>query len=144
MPGELRNTRQKDALRAAFTQASRPLSPEEALLLARHAVPAISIATVYRNIASLLKDQWLRTVELPGEPPRYEVAGKKHHHHFHCQACGKVFDLAGCGLVIRQKLPAGFHVQGHDFFLYGSCDQCAAPAGASRARAGRARPAAGL
>ena len=135
MPGELRNTRQKEALREAFTQADRPLSPEETLQLARHAVPALSIATVYRNIATLLKEQWLRTVELPGESPRYEVAGKKHHHHFHCQACGKVFDLAGCGLVIRQKLPAGFQAAGHDFFLYGSCNQCAAPLRSSRTRA---------
>ena len=135
MPGELRNTRQKDALREAFTQANRPLSPEETLRLARGTVPAISIATVYRNIASLLKDQWLRTVELPGEPPRYEVAGKKHHHHFHCQACGKVFDLAGCGLTIRQKLPSGFKAEGHDFFLYGSCDQCTVPARPARTRA---------
>ena len=119
-----RKTRQKDAIRAAFTNADRPLSPDETLSYAQEQVEGISIATVYRNIGALVEDKWLAPVEIPGESTRYEVAGKEHHHHFHCNECGKVFEMQGCGMQVKPKLPRGFRVTGHEFFLYGVCASC--------------------
>ena len=119
-----RKTRQKDAIRAAFIHADRPLSPDETLTYAQEQVEGISIATVYRNIGSLVEDKWLIPVEIPGESTRYEVAGKEHHHHFHCNECGKVFEMQGCGMQVKPKLPRGFRVTGHEFFLYGVCADC--------------------
>ena len=128
MPVRLRKTRQKDAIRNAFEQAARPLSPEEALLAAQELVEGISVATVYRNINSLVAERWLAIVEVPGEPARYEIAGKGHHHHFHCRACGRIYDLPGCALPsVAPTLPAGFTLTGHELFLYGSCTACTAP-----------------
>jgi len=119
-----RNTRQKEAIRTAFLSANRPLSPEETLGYAQQQVDGISIATVYRNIGALVDDGWLMPVEIPGESTRYEVAGKEHHHHFHCQSCRKVFEMQGCTIPIKPKLPTGFRVTGHEFFLYGVCADC--------------------
>ena len=119
-----RKTKQKEAIRAAFLQADRPLSPEETLAIAQEEVHGLSIATVYRNIVNLVEEQWLASVELPGEAKRYEVAGKAHHHHFRCNGCGKVFELEGCSVDIRPKLPRGFRANGHGFFIYGSCADC--------------------
>lgn len=119
-----RNTRQKDAIRRAFISADRPLSPEETLAYAQEQVEGISIATVYRNIGALVEDKWLAAVEIPGESPRYEVAGKEHHHHFHCNGCGKVFEMQGCAVQVKPKLPRGFRATGHEFFLYGTCADC--------------------
>jgi Fur family transcriptional regulator, ferric uptake regulator len=124
VPIQPRNTQKKDAIRSAFLDADRPLSPQEAFDSAQKQVKGISIATVYRNIRSLLDDKWLVSIELPGDAARYEVAGKKHHHHFHCNACGKVFEMEGCGVELKPKLPRGFRVTGHEFFLYGSCSDC--------------------
>ena len=125
MPVRLRNTRQKNAIRAAFEQAGRPLSPEEALLAAQRTVDGISVATIYRNINTLVAERWLSPVEVPGEPARYEVAGKGHHHHFHCQTCGRIYDLPGCALPsIVPTLPPGFTLSGHELFLYGACTTC--------------------
>ena len=62
-----RNTRQKDAIRAAFVETGRPLSPEEALSYAQRSVPEVSIATVYRNLKTMLEEGWLTAVQLPGE-----------------------------------------------------------------------------
>ena len=124
MPVISRNTKQKDAIRAAFLHANRPLSPEEILGMAQEDVSGLSIATVYRNILTLVEEAWLTPVELPGEARRYEVAGKEHHHHFRCNLCGKVFELEGCSVDIKPKLPRGFRASGHDFFLYGSCAEC--------------------
>ena len=124
MATQARNTRQKAAIREAFLRADRPLSPEEVLTTAQAEVEGLSIATVYRNIGALLESDWLTTVSMPGESLRYEVAGKAHHHHFRCNGCGKVFELQGCELV-QPKLPRGFRVTGHEFFLFGRCPDCA-------------------
>lgn len=120
-----RNTRQKTAIREAFLRADRPLSPEELLAAAQTEVEGLSIATVYRNIGALLDSAWLAAVVMPGEALRYEVSGKAHHHHFHCNACGKVFEMQGCDVTLRPKLPRGFRVTGHEFFLFGRCADCA-------------------
>ncbi|MGI4854971.1 MAG: Fur family transcriptional regulator [Janthinobacterium lividum] len=124
MPAATRQTKQKQALRDAFVEADRPLSPEEVLALAKQRVPGMSIATVYRNVGALVEDKWLAMVELPGAAPRYEIAGKQHHHHFQCNDCEKVYELAGCDLPLRPSLPRGFRVTGHEFFLYGTCADC--------------------
>ncbi len=124
MPIQIRNTRQKEAIRTTFTEAGRPLSPEETLRAAQRRVKRISLATIYRNIGSLVEDQWLTPVEIPGDVTRYEVAGKAHHHHFQCRDCSKVYELEGCDIALKPKLPRGFRATGHEFFLYGTCADC--------------------
>ncbi len=123
-PPPSRNTKQKEAIRAAFTQANRPLSPEEAVASAKQAVAAISLATIYRNINAMVADGWLVPVNIPGQATRYEVAGKAHHHHFQCSDCGKLFELEGCEVQVKPRLPRGFLSTGHEFFVYGRCADC--------------------
>lgn len=120
----IRHTRQKDAIRRAFSDADRPLSLEEAFAAAQQHHWSLGIATVYRNIKALVEDHWLTPVEIPGESTRYEVSGKQHHHHFHCNDCGKLYELEGCVGEIKPRLPRGFHATGHEFFLYGICASC--------------------
>jgi Fur family ferric uptake transcriptional regulator len=120
-----RNTRQRRAIREAFLSADRPLNPNEVLELAAAGHEGIGIATVYRNIKSLVEEGWLTTVELPGESARYELAGKAHHHHFHCKQCGKVYELTGCLPGFKALAPPGFQVTGHEVLLYGVCKFCA-------------------
>jgi Fur family ferric uptake transcriptional regulator len=120
----IRKTRQRTAIREAFVSRGQPLSPDEVLAEARQHVEGMGIATVYRNIRALLDEGWLVPVELPGHPPRYEQAGKAHHHHFHCQACGRVFELQGCIDGLLKLAPRGFRVTGHEVVLFGTCADC--------------------
>ncbi|MFN2326807.1 MAG: Fur family transcriptional regulator [Gemmatimonadales bacterium] len=120
-----RNTRQRDAIRDAFRRADRPLSTDEVHLAARKTVPSLGVATVYRTIRSLQGEGWLATVELPGAPARYELTGKAHHHHFHCERCDKVFDLVGCPATLQDLLPRSFRLDRHELVLYGRCADCA-------------------
>lgn len=117
------HTRQKAAIRDAIREAERPLSPDEILEAAQRRHATLGKATVYRNIQSLVHEGWLQAVGIPGEPARYEVSGKEHHHHFQCNQCRKLFDLSGC-IPIRLRLPRGFRATGHELFLYGLCAQC--------------------
>lgn len=118
------NTRQKTAIRNAFIEADRPLSPDEVLEGAQSHHPTLGKATVYRNIQSLVEEGWLQSVEIPGDSTRYEVAGKKHHHHFQCNQCKKLYELEGCIPAFKPKLPRGFRTTGHEFFLFGLCSRC--------------------
>lgn len=85
----------------------------------------LGIATVYRNIRALEEQGWIVPVELPGEPPRYEVAGKAHHHHFHCRACDRVYEVPDCPADFTDITPSGFVLEEHEFVLYGRCADCA-------------------
>ena len=96
-----RNTQQRAAIRQAFELADRPLSPAEALGVAKEIVPGLGIAS------------------------RYEVAGKHHHHHFRCRICDRVFDVDACPPDLSALTPRGFRLEGHDITLFGRCAACA-------------------
>ena len=102
------------------------MSPRELLEAAREHVGGLGIATVYRNLKSLQDEGSVTPVELPGEPPRYELAGKRHHHHFHCRSCDRVLEVEGCIPELGASAPEGFELENHEVVLYGLCDACAA------------------
>lgn len=120
-----RKTPQRDAIRALFTHDGDPLSPNEIHALAAEQVPTISLATVYRTIRALEELGEIVPVELPGEPDRYELAGKNHHHHFVCESCGKAFDVNACPGNLSHMTPDGFVLNRHEITLYGTCNACA-------------------
>ena len=118
-----RITKQGTAILNAIQTAQRPLLAQEILQAASVEVPGMGIATVYRNIKSLVDNGLLTTVHLPGENPRYESA-HHHHHHFHCTRCQKVYDVHDCPGDLKQLAPKGFAVESHELTLYGACDAC--------------------
>lgn len=122
-----RSTRQRDAIRQALVQAGRPLLPTEILAAAQAEVPALGIATVYRNLKQLAEAGEVQSVELPGDAPRFEPGGHHHHHHFSCTVCHRVFDVHACPGDMQKLAPPGFAVERHELTLYGRCDECAAP-----------------
>jgi Fur family ferric uptake transcriptional regulator len=119
-----RNTRQRDAIRQVFEENDRPLGPQEVLDAAQEYRPGLGIATVYRTPKALTEEGWLTPVELPGEPQRYEIAGKGHHHHFRCRGCDRVFEIDGCLTNLKQLVPRGFRIDRHEVVLYGTCRTC--------------------
>lgn len=133
-----RNTRQREAIRDAIAQAQRPLLPQEVLDAAQQQAPGLGIATVYRNLKALLAEGELQSVNLPGENPRFELAGHQHHHHFQCNQCQRVFDVHACPGDFSQLAPKGFTVEDHDLTLYGRCKDC--PPVSARAASKRAAP----
>ena len=120
-----RKTDQKAAIREVIAASERPLTAPEILELAQEQVAGIGIATIYRNVKNMVESGRLVTVELPGEPARYEVAGLDHHHHFQCDSCGKVFDVPGCTGGVRALVPHGFQLRAHEIVMYGLCEGCA-------------------
>ena len=121
----LRQTRQRIAINRVFDENPRPLGPEEVQQLAQGDVEGLNLATVYRNLKSLVEQGELVAVEIPGQPARYEKSGLSHHHHFLCNRCNQVYDLPGCGAQLSELAPDDFVIESHEILLYGSCADCA-------------------
>lgn len=96
---QFRDTRQRNAIKRAFETAARPLGPKEVLDLAATEVSNLGIATVYRNIKSMVQKGELQVVDLPGQAPRYQLPQAGNQHLFIDEKTNAVFtidpDLAG-------------------------------------------------
>ena len=121
-----RQTKQMKAVRNTFEQAGRPLSIDELHSRASKDLDSLGLRTVYRAIRSLQEDGVIVSVSFPGMSDRYELASiaAKHHHHFHCKACDRFFDLHGCPGGLNKLLPNGFKLENHDLTLSGLCVSC--------------------
>ena len=120
-----RKTKQRDTLSEVLARAERALSVGELFEAASKRSDGLGVATVYRAVGALLDAGLIEAVEIPGEPTRYERSDKGHHHHFQCERCDRVFDVAGCLDNLRKLVPPKFKVSGHAVTLYGLCAGCA-------------------
>ncbi len=119
-----RKTKQQAALRQVFEEAEAPLSVEELHERACKKIEGLGIATVYRQLRTLLEEEFILLLNVEGET-FYERAGLGHHHHFRCNGCGKLFDLEGCPGKLNDLLPQGFKLESHEITLFGRCASCA-------------------
>jgi len=128
-----RDTAQRRAIRQVLVDLGRPLSTAEILRAAQRTVPGLGLATVYRTVRSLQVEGVLQQVDLPGDVPRYEITTPRHHHHFQCTRCGRVFEVDACPGNLAHMVPRGFVADNHEVILYGRCRDCAGQARSRRA-----------
>ncbi len=92
-------------------------------------LPRISLATVYRNLHSLVEEGKIRTRLLDGQAARYDPETSEHDH-FVCERCGRVVDLFLRRRARRVDLTPlakhGYVVTTHDLTVHGMCQVCAA------------------
>ena len=124
----LRATAQRRAIYSVFADAGAEtanvhLSAEEVFEQARVQLPELSRATVYNALGELVEAGLLGLVEGPG--PRRFDANVTAHHHFRCQGCQQLQDVAldNVEVTLREH---GFHVQSAHVLLEGLCPECAA------------------
>lgn len=120
----VRATQQRKAIHKVLVNCGRPLSVGEILDLAQNEAVGLGIATVYRNLKALQEEGQVVQVDLPGQPPRWEIVPGSHHHHFLCNTCDKLFEIHGCPEGIAGLLPKGYTLAEHELLLRGQCDAC--------------------
>lgn len=123
----VRTTQQRKAIYNALVKSGRPLSVDEVFTLAKNDASGLGIATVYRNLKTLLEEGQIIQVDLPGYPPHWEVPAS-HHHHFLCRTCNRLFEIQACPDNIKQLLPEGYTLEEHDILLRGQCNTCTSTA----------------
>lgn len=115
-----RKTQQRAAIRKALEDADRPLSAVEVLAAAQQHVPGLGIATVYRNLKTFVDEAFLKTVELPGDPNRYELASRQTNHYFRCNNTKRVYRLNIELPDMTPFIPEGSTLESHMVLLEGT------------------------
>ncbi len=116
----LRSTRQRNAIKNAFSKTGRPLGPKEILDIASADVQNLGIATVYRNIKTMLEQHDLMSVEVPGQPSRYYLPMAEKHPLFLCSKTNRAFFLDPKSVKVQlTNLPKHFHVNHSEVIVHG-------------------------
>jgi Fur family peroxide stress response transcriptional regulator len=89
--------------------------------------PRCSRATTYNNLRDLLKAGLVREVAVEGRGARFEAKGKRHHH-FICDRCGHVEDIAWYDVLRPASGSLGKRrVRECEVIFRGLCTKCAPP-----------------
>ena len=104
----------------------------------RQSHPTLSLATVYKNIVTMVEKGVLVEVPIVGHKSKYEIR-KEEHIHLVCRSCGAVIDrpfdeelLTGTDAVAHRS---AFVLEGRQINLYGLCADCReGESGADQAR----------
>jgi Fur family peroxide stress response transcriptional regulator len=97
---------------------------EEVFIRAKKAMPEISHATVYNCLDTLVKSGLARQVNVERGATRF-CPNMVEHGHFHCSACGTIYDVDLPHELPRAAVPRGFKLESYDVTIHGVCAECA-------------------
>jgi Fur family peroxide stress response transcriptional regulator len=101
-------------------------SPEEVYARVKKRIPAISLATVYKNIHLFVERGVLKEVSMHHGSLRVELNSRLHHHMVcsHCKAIADIEEKDLGVLPALQRLPGGFQVERYAIDVIGICAAC--------------------
>jgi len=124
----LKHSRQRELVAEVFFAAGGHVAVEELIRRVRAEDPRVSVATVYRTMKLLAECGLAVARQFDGGQTRYEPgAGRAHHDHLICTACGEILEFANPRIEAMQARVAashGFEVESHKLELYGRCARC--------------------
>ena len=119
-------THQRQVLYEVMQKMPGHPSPEEVYARVKKRIPAISLATVYKNIHLFVERGVLKEVSLHHGSLRVELNGHPHHHMV-CSQCKVITDIEENDLGLLpspQRLPDGFQVERYAIDVIGICAGC--------------------
>ncbi|MBU6228477.1 MAG: transcriptional repressor [Cyanobacteria bacterium REEB459] len=121
----LRVTPQRFAVYANLLHRCDHPTAEDILQDLNRVAPTSSQATVYSSLQTLRQVNLVREVLLEEGVRRYD-ANLKPHHHFRCQYCGTIADIAWQALahLDLKNLKSGWQIQDYEVTIHGRCDRC--------------------
>ncbi|MBI2375351.1 MAG: transcriptional repressor [Deltaproteobacteria bacterium] len=131
----LKATPQRLAIyRELWTRTDHP-TPEDLFNAVRAAQPALSLATVYKTLDTLVGAGLVHEVEHTGDKKRYD-ANVSPHHHLVCTRCGRIedFEDSKLSLAPKKSFTRGFIAERVRVQVLGSCARCAKLQGGKRKR----------
>jgi len=84
---------------------------------------SVSLATVYKNVHTMLEAGLIEEIRIPRHKSRYEIS-KERHGHFLCQRCGELYDVPQPS-QLDLSLPEGFVADTFLVMAKGVCAKCA-------------------
>lgn len=121
-----KNTPKRQAMLEVIEQSKRFVSAREVQEVLKEKYAGLSYDTVYRNLYTFVEQGILEMSERSGEKVfLMHCAKQQHHHHFICDQCQAITEIALCPMdYFTQQLP-GYQILGHRFELTGLCAKCA-------------------
>jgi len=108
-----RSTRQREHVFAVLLDKRDHPTADEVYARARSTMPAISLATVYNCLETLVGCGLVRQVNIEREPSRY-CPNLREHAHFHDVGSGRVLDIdvpVDLMTGLKRLLPAGYEAE---------------------------------
>ncbi len=86
---------------------------------------SISLATMYKNINSMIKTKLIEEIKIPGQKPKYEIT-KAPHVHLLCTECKEFVDLELNveGLLSAASDKSSYKLYESNIILSGVCEKC--------------------
>jgi Fur family ferric uptake transcriptional regulator len=103
----------------------RHMSAEDVYKLLIDAGEEVGLATVYRVLTQFESAGLVLRHNFEGGRAVFEINQGSHHDHMVCIECGKVFEFMDSAIEERQRKvaeQAGFVVDEHSLYLYGTCE----------------------
>jgi len=103
----------------------RHMSAEDVYKLLIDAGEEVGLATVYRVLTQFESAGLVLRHNFEGGRAVFEINQGSHHDHMVCIECGKVFEFMDAAIEERQRKvaeQAGFVVDEHSLYLYGTCE----------------------
>lgn len=122
-----RLTKARQALFGVLKAEPRPMTVPELVASMKKKGASADKTTVYRELAFLLEQGLIQSIQFGDRLKRYELRGG-HHHHLVCTSCGIVIDVALKGDLdaVEKKLAkkTGFRIDDHSLEFFGLCADC--------------------
>jgi Fe2+ or Zn2+ uptake regulation protein len=124
-----RNSRQRQAILAAFERHGGHLTADQVHALVRAEFPRLSLGTVYRNLRVLIAQGAVRELRAGTALSYFELAAESHYHLI-CRVCGHIadvevpFDDQLARLIHQSGKVSGFQIEDHRLDFIGVCPSC--------------------
>jgi Fe2+ or Zn2+ uptake regulation protein len=123
-----RFTEQRAAVYRFLMSTDMHPTADEVFLAVRQDVSVISLATVYKSLETLVGCGLAQKLTYGDGSARYDGRTDPHHH-AHCLACSRIFDVPGTlpseEIHELHESARDFHVTGYRLELTGYCGECA-------------------
>ncbi|MCI4406594.1 MAG: transcriptional repressor [Sulfuricurvum sp.] len=86
---------------------------------------SISLATLYKNVNTMLDVSLIREVKIPGQKTKYEIQ-KETHAHILCKSCGELKDIeySVCSDLEKSIRMSHYTTDDISVVISGTCPQC--------------------
>jgi len=101
------------------------ISIEELYQAIREKFTSISLATLYKNVNTMLDVSLIREVKIAGQKTKYEIE-KESHAHIMCKSCGELKDIPfDPTLLLQKSVDMGHYItEDVSIIISGICPEC--------------------
>lgn len=121
---QLKTTPQRLAIIQLMHTAGH-ISIEELYQAIREKFTSISLATLYKNVNTMLDVSLIREVKIAGQKTKYEIE-KESHAHIMCKSCGELKDIPfDPTLLLQKSVDMGHYItEDVSIIISGICPEC--------------------